>query len=56
VLDAVHNGKTVILTWHSNSERGFLTKLAEKFTNDLFNDGSVGFTTSRVDKDPLFSL
>ncbi|XP_059484496.1 NIF3-like protein 1 isoform X2 [Neocloeon triangulifer] len=38
VLDAVHNGKSVILTWHSNSERGFLVNLADILTSKTFKN------------------
>jgi putative NIF3 family GTP cyclohydrolase 1 type 2 len=56
VLDAVHSGKTVILTWHSNSERGFLPTLVTKLTSSLFTGNEVGFNVSKMDKDPLFTV
>ncbi|XP_076623330.1 NIF3-like protein 1 [Colletes latitarsis] len=51
VLDAVHKGINVILTNHSDSERGFL----ESFACTLFNmlNKSVKVSVSENDADPL---
>ncbi|KAJ8679844.1 hypothetical protein QAD02_015631 [Eretmocerus hayati] len=52
VLDAAHRGISVILTNHSDSERGFLrTVFAQKLT-DLLN-GVVTVSVSEKDEDPL---
>lgn len=50
VLDANHNGSSVILTNHSDSERGFLAKMAV-LLNGLFKDIKVEI--SCFDADPL---
>ncbi|XP_034179196.1 cytosolic iron-sulfur assembly component 1 isoform X2 [Osmia lignaria lignaria] len=51
ILDATHNGISVILTNHSDSERGFLTKFA--FTLSDVLDKSVNVSVSKNDADPL---
>ncbi|XP_035724847.1 NIF3-like protein 1 isoform X4 [Vespa mandarinia] len=51
VLDAIHNGIYVIVTNHSNSERGFLESFASTLSNRLNN--SVNVNVSIVDADPL---
>lgn len=51
VLDAVHKGTSVILTNHSDSERGFLTVFAKILTNLLKN--TVNVSVSLKDEDPL---
>lgn len=51
VLDAIHRGIHVILTNHSNSERGFLETFASTLSNTLNN--SVNVNVSTVDADPL---
>lgn len=51
ILDAIHNGIYVILTNHSNSERGFLESFASTLSNALNN--SVNVNVSIVDADPL---
>lgn len=51
VLEAVHNGASVILTNHSNSERGFLKSFATTLTKLLGND--VLISVSKLDADPL---
>ena len=51
VLDAVHNGHSVILCDHSNTERGYLTVLREKLLQ-IF-DGRIEILISKQDKDPL---
>lgn len=54
VLDAVHNGSHVILSNHSNSERGFLIEFKKRFETLLEN--KVEIIVSKEDKDPLKSL
>lgn len=51
VLDAVHRGIHVILTNHSDSERGFLKNFAYTLSSRLNN--SISVTVSKVDADPL---
>ncbi|XP_068162262.1 NIF3-like protein 1 [Antennarius striatus] len=51
VLDAVANGTSVILSDHSNSERGFLSVFKERLSVRL--PDSVAVVVSRADKDPL---
>ncbi|XP_043272602.1 NIF3-like protein 1 isoform X2 [Venturia canescens] len=51
VLDAVHNNIHVILTDHSNSERGFLKVFAGILAASL--EDSVKVSTSKRDADPL---
>lgn len=51
VLDAVHAGTNVILTNHSNSERGFLARFKERFQPCLPAD--VELLISVCDEDPL---
>ena len=52
ILDAVHNGSSVILTNHSDSERGFLkTVFANKLTSLLKEE--VVVSVSEKDEDPL---
>lgn len=53
VLDAVHRGTNVILTNHSNSERGFLAKFKELIAAKL---PDVEFLVSETDEDPLKSV
>lgn len=55
VLDATQSGIHVILSNHSNSERGFL----KVFKNELdrtYLDGPVDVVVSQVDRDPLASI
>ncbi|KAG6449552.1 hypothetical protein O3G_MSEX006124 [Manduca sexta] len=54
VLDAAQKGISVILTNHSDSERGFL----RVFSSDLYNrlDKEVQVIVSKVDKDPLTTI
>ena len=52
VLDSVHNGSSVVLTNHSNSERGFLLKFKEILASKLKNP-SVKIVVSTKDADPL---
>lgn len=51
VLDAVHHGSHVILTNHSDSERGFLKIYAEILKRNL--QKPVEVCVSESDKDPL---
>ena len=51
VLDAVHNGTSVILCEHSNTERGYLKVFAEKL--NVLLENKVEIDVSRVDADPL---
>lgn len=51
VLDAVSKSTSVILTEHSNSERGFLTVFKERISAHL--PDSVTVIISQEDKDPL---
>lgn len=51
VLDATHKGINVILTNHSDSERGFL-KIFASILNELLNK-SVLVQVSKNDADPL---
>ncbi|KAL0180428.1 hypothetical protein M9458_025870, partial [Cirrhinus mrigala] len=51
VLDAVSAGTSVILSDHSNSERGFLTVFRQRLTARL--DDTTTVAISRRDRDPL---
>ena len=51
VLDAVHNGTSVILCEHSNTERGYLKVFAEKL--NVLLENKIVIDVSRVDADPL---
>lgn len=51
VLDAIHKGTSVILTNHSDSERGFLKTFAFTLSNML--NKSVLVQVSENDTDPL---
>ena len=51
VLDATHAGSHVVLCEHSNTERGFLARLAERL--DSLLSGQVQLVTSEADRDPL---
>jgi len=51
VLDFVHKGTTVILTEHSNCERGYLVQVARRLEGAL-GEG-VTINISKVDRDPL---
>jgi len=52
VLDAVHQGSHVILTNHSDSERGFLKVYASILKRDILQK-PVEVCVSESDKDPL---
>lgn len=54
VLDAAQKGISVILTNHSDSERGFLKGFSTNLQNLL--DNEVQVLVSKVDKDPLVTL
>lgn len=51
VLDAIHRGTNVILTNHSDSERGFLKTFSVTLTNML--NEAVLVRVSESDTDPL---
>ncbi|XP_026742497.1 NIF3-like protein 1 isoform X3 [Trichoplusia ni] len=54
VLDAAQKGISVILTNHSDSERGFLKVFSNNFQNLLNNEVQV--FVSKLDKDPLVTV
>ncbi|XP_034240759.1 NIF3-like protein 1 [Thrips palmi] len=54
VLDAVHKGVHVILTRHSNSERGFLKIAATQHLKNLMPE--IDFVVSSKDRDPLETM
>ncbi|RVE50118.1 hypothetical protein evm_005324 [Chilo suppressalis] len=54
VLDAAQKGISVILTNHSDSERGFLRPFSINLQNRL--DNQVQVMVSNVDKDPLITV
>lgn len=54
VLDATQKGITVILTNHSDSERGFLREFANYLHKHLNEEVEV--FVSKVDKDPLITV
>lgn len=51
LLAAVENGTTVLLTEHSNSERGYLPRFAKKLAAAL--DGEARVLCSKKDRDPV---
>ncbi|NXI53217.1 NIF3L protein, partial [Chloroceryle aenea] len=51
ILDAVANGISVILCEHSNTERGFLSKLSDMLVIHLQN--KINIVVSEKDRDPL---
>lgn len=53
VLAALHAGMGVIVAGHTNTERGFLPRLAERLAHEL---PSIICITSREDQDPLISV
>lgn len=55
VLDATQSGIHVILSNHSNSERGFLKVFKNELQNKLLG-GTVDVVVSQIDKDPLISV
>ncbi|XP_049867180.1 NIF3-like protein 1 isoform X2 [Pectinophora gossypiella] len=54
VLDAAQNGRSVILTNHSDSERGFLRGFSSRLQGML--DDQVQVLVSAYDKDPLVTV
>ncbi|KAG8036211.1 hypothetical protein G9C98_004791 [Cotesia typhae] len=54
ILDAVHNDTVVILTNHSDSERGFLKEFASILHKSLSD--SVDINVSKMDTDPLMTV
>ena len=54
VLDAAQKGISVILTNHSDSERGFLKVFSSDLQNKLENRVSV--LVSKCDRDPLETI
>lgn len=54
VLDAAQKGISVILTNHSDSERGFLRVFSSNLQTRL--DNQVQVIVSNVDKDPLITV
>jgi dinuclear metal center YbgI/SA1388 family protein len=51
ILDFVHRGVSVVLTDHSNTERGFLTHISGKLASIL--EDKVNISISAEDRDPL---
>ena len=51
VLDFVHKGISVILTEHSNCERGYLRLVKDKLVKALGEEVTV--LVSKIDRDPL---
>lgn len=54
VLDATQKGISVILTNHSDSERGFLKQFAPELKKRL--EDQVEVFVSKEDKDPLVTV
>lgn len=54
ILDAVQRGISVILTNHSDSERGFLRGFSTQLKYKLNNEIQV--LVSECDKDPLMTI
>lgn len=52
VLDAVHRGTSVILCDHTNTERGFLKVIKQRF-EQIWSDDQVTMFVSERDRDPL---
>lgn len=52
VLDATHNGVSVILCDHSNTERGFFREWAQQLKTSIFEE-KVEVIVSEFDRDPL---
>lgn len=54
VLEALHSGMSVILAGHTNTERGYLARLAGRLRG-MLDDGGAGVTVhpAREDRDPL---
>ncbi|KAF4518686.1 hypothetical protein B566_EDAN002721 [Ephemera danica] len=56
VLEAVHQGSSVLLTWHSTSERGFLKQLARQLEDQMLVGTGVTVHVSQQDKEPICTL
>lgn len=54
ILEAVQNDTVVILTNHSDSERGFLKEFAVILNKSL--DNCVDVNVSKMDTDPLMTV
>lgn len=54
ILDAAQRGISVILTNHSDSERGFLRGFSSHLQREL--DNQVQVLVSELDKDPLITV
>lgn len=54
VLDAAQRGISVILTNHSDSERGFLQQFSSQLQTRLNNQ--VNVLVSKCDRDPLSTV
>lgn len=54
ILDATQRGISVILTNHSDSERGFLRGFSTHLRRELNNQADV--IVSQCDKDPLLTV
>lgn len=52
VLEAMHSNVNVILTNHSNSERGYLMEFKQTLAG-LLKDDSIEIIVSETDADPL---
>ena len=52
VLDAVHRGTSVILCDHTNTERGFLKVIKQRF-EQIWSADQVTMFVSERDRDPL---
>lgn len=55
VLEAVHQGSSVLLTWHSTSERGFLSSLATQLRTSVLGE-QIAVHVSKADKEPITTL
>lgn len=56
IMHEVHRGLSLIVTDHSNTERCFLEPFRQKFAKFLkqkYNEDSVEFVVTKVDRDPL---
>lgn len=54
ILDATQKGISVILTNHSDSERGFLKQFTPELQKRL--EGQVEVIVSKEDRDPLVTV
>lgn len=53
VIEALHNGVAVVLCGHTNTERGFLPRLAHRLGEMM---GGIRFLISNADRDPLEAI